>query len=59
MAWFADNIGTILTAVLLLTVVALILRKMIRDRRQGKHSCGCGCEQCASRGMCGKDQPGK
>ncbi len=59
MAWLAENIGTILVSLVLIVIVALIIRKMIRDRRQGKRSCSCGCEGCASRGMCQREKPGK
>lgn len=50
--------ATILVAALLLAAVALIVRKLVRDRRQGKSSCGCGCEHCASAGLChGQHRP--
>ena len=52
MAWFADNLGTILLSAVLIVIVALIIRKQIRDRLSGRTSCGCGCENCASRGLC-------
>lgn len=52
MAWLADNAATIALSAVLIVIVALIIRKMILDRRSGQTSCGCGCENCASRGMC-------
>ena len=33
-------------------VVVLIAAKLIRDRRAHKGGCGCGCEGCASAGLC-------
>ena len=38
--WIADNAGTILVALALAGVVAAILVRLRRDRRQGKSSCG-------------------
>ena len=52
MAWLTDNLATIVVSLILIAIVALIIRKQIRDRLSGKSSCGCGCENCASRGMC-------
>ena len=53
------NGGTILVAALLLAVVFLIVCSIIKDRKRGKSSCGCGggCGHCASSGIChGKGQ---
>ena len=57
MAWLTDNMGTIVVAAILAIIVALILRKMIRDRRAGRRSCSCGCEGCPGSATCGK-RPG-
>ena len=57
MAWLTDNIGTIVVAAILVIIVALILRKMIRDRRAGRRNCSCGCEGCPGSASCGK-RPG-
>ncbi len=42
-----QNAGSIAVGVMLLAVVAVIVIKMIRDKRAGKSSCGCGCEHCS------------
>lgn len=42
----AFNLPTLAVAAVLAGIVALILRKMIRDRRAGKNSCGCGGGKC-------------
>ena len=47
--------STILVGIVLAGIVALIIAKMIRDRKKGKRSCGCGCENCPSAGMCHKN----
>ena len=46
--WIKLNIGTIAVALILAAAVALIIRKMVRDKKSGKScsSCGCSCEGC-------------
>ena len=53
--WFSDNLGTILISLGLLAVVALIIRSQIRQKKQGKSSCGCNCAHCAMSGSCHKE----
>ena len=50
--WFAENRGTIIVFLIVAFCVALVIRKLVRDRRKGKLSCGCGCANCAMHGMC-------
>ena len=38
--------GTVLVLAVLLVVVGLIVRGMVRDRKQGKSSWGGGCASC-------------
>ncbi len=52
MGWFTENLGTIVVSLVLIAIVALIVGKMIRDKKKGKSSCGCGCANCAMRGSC-------
>ncbi len=51
-AWIAENIGTILITAALVLIVALIARKLIKDKKKGKSSCGCNCAHCAMAGSC-------
>lgn len=46
--FLANNGGTILVAVILAVLVVLVARYMIRQKKQGVSSCGCGCEHCSS-----------
>lgn len=44
--------GTVITAAVLAGIVALIVRSMIRDKKNGKSlQCGCDCKHCS--GHCG------
>ncbi len=45
-------IATIIISVLLIAVVALIIAKLIKDKKSGKGGCGCGCENCAMSKIC-------
>jgi hypothetical protein len=52
-----QNLGTILITLLLVLMVAGIIHTLIKDKKQGKSSCGCGsgCSGCPSQGMCHPD----
>ena len=52
-SWLAANLATILVGLLLLVCVALVIRKLIRDRRAGRHACGCDCGGCSGCAMHG------
>ena len=52
LAWITENIGTILISAVLLLVVVLIIRKLVKDKKKGKSSCGCNCAHCAMAGSC-------
>ena len=56
LSWLTENLGTIIVSLILIAVVALIIVKMAKDRKNGKStgSCGCGCEHCAMHGKCHK-----
>ncbi len=50
--WLQNNIGTVVVCAVLVLIFAAIAVKMIKDRKQGKPSCGCGCAGCAIQGKC-------
>lgn len=50
--WIAENWASIAVGAALAALVAAIIVKMIRDRRAGKSSCGCGCASCPMSGSC-------
>lgn len=55
LAWLMENWGTLLICAILVVVVAAILVSMKRNKKQGKSSCGCGCQNCPMSGSCGRD----
>lgn len=57
MADFIMKYGsTIIICLVLAAIVVAIIAKLRRDRKKGKHSCGCGCENCTSSGICHSDK---
>ena len=55
--WLSENIGTIAVSLVLILIVALIIRGMIRENKQGKSSCGCKCSHCPMGASCRKNLP--
>ncbi|MBS6956460.1 MAG: FeoB-associated Cys-rich membrane protein [Enterocloster asparagiformis] len=53
MAFLMENISTIIIALILAGMVYAVIRKMIRDKKEGK-GCGCsgGCAGCGGASMC-------
>ncbi|MBO4419774.1 MAG: FeoB-associated Cys-rich membrane protein [Oscillospiraceae bacterium] len=59
LSWLQANLGSIVVVLVLLGVVALIVRRLILDKKAGKHicggscgSCGGGCSGCPMQGQC-------
>lgn len=52
LAWLSENIATVIICAVLIAIVAAIIVKMIKDKKQGKSSCGCGCADCPMGGSC-------
>lgn len=46
--WIKANIYTIIGCIVILTIVALIIRKLITDKKHGKSTCGCDCSHCSA-----------
>ncbi len=53
MAWFLENLGTIVVALIVFGVCALIVRKIMKDKKSGKSpTCNCGCGGCGMKDIC-------
>ena len=46
--------GNLIIILILAAIVAGITVKMVKDKKSGKSSCGCGCASCALRYECHK-----
>ena len=55
LTWLMENMATIIISAVLVLVVAAIIVSMVRSKRKGKSSCGCGC--CAMNGACHPAKP--
>lgn len=52
LTWLCENAATILICAVLIAVVAAIIVSMVRRRKKGASSCGCGCSHCAMNDSC-------
>ena len=50
--FFISDIGTIIVSLILLIIVGFAVRSLISNKKNGKSSCGCGCANCPSAGIC-------
>lgn len=50
--WIYENIATIIICVILIAAVTASIATLVRDRRRGKSSCGCGCADCPMSSSC-------
>lgn len=49
---FTGNVANVVITAVLIIVVAAVIAGMLRSKRKGKSSCGCGCAGCAVEGAC-------
>ena len=47
-----NNLATIIISLALILVIILIVRSIIKDKKNGKSSCGANCACCALRDKC-------
>ena len=46
LSWLQANIGSIVVVLVLVAVIALIIRRLILDKKEGRHICGGSCGSC-------------
>lgn len=54
---FAKHIPWILIAFSFAALLVLIAYRLVKAKKSGKSSCGCGCSQCAMRDVCHAQKP--
>ena len=59
LTWISQNIGTLIVILVLAAAVTAVVVKIVKDKRQGKSSCGHNCAHCAMAGMCHEVQKKK
>ncbi|MGN1408960.1 MAG: FeoB-associated Cys-rich membrane protein [Eubacteriales bacterium] len=52
LTWISENIANIIICAVLIAIVAGIIVNMVRNKKNGKSSCGCGCSTCQLNGSC-------
>jgi hypothetical protein len=52
--FLAANLGNIIVSAILILMVALVIVSLVRKKKKGQTTCGCGCEKCPSAGICHK-----
>ena len=52
MTWLFHPISTIVLCIVLIAAVAAIVAHLVKNKRRGKSSCGCGCQSCAMAEIC-------
>ncbi|MCR5484940.1 MAG: FeoB-associated Cys-rich membrane protein [Clostridiales bacterium] len=51
-SWITSNLVTILISIAIILLVAGIIIKLRKDKKNGKSSCSCNCAQCPMGGSC-------
>ena len=49
-----NHAGTIIVTLILIGAVAAAVFRLVRDKKQGKSTCGCNCGCCPMAGSCHK-----
>lgn len=50
--WIMENMATIIISAVLIIVVAAVIAGMVRGKKKGNSSCGCGCAGCLKNSSC-------
>lgn len=50
--FISSNLSTIIVGAILCGVVALVIRKIVKDKKNNVSSCGCGCSNCSASAFC-------
>lgn len=54
MNWLSANWATLVVGLLVAAVIAAVILKMIRDKKNHKSFCGCSCSGCPGASYCHK-----
>lgn len=58
LTWIMENMATIIISLGLIAVVAAVIAGMIRSKKKGKTTCGCGCSSCPAGSCCSLNSGG-
>ena len=54
--WLGQNGATIVVGAIVFGIIAMIIYKMIKDKKSGKKGCSCGCGGCSMKEICHKEK---
>ena len=54
-SFLTENLATIIISSILILIVYAIVAQQIKNKKNGKTSCGCGCSGCAMSSICHKN----
>lgn len=57
--WLCANWPSLLVGAAVLALVVLAVIRIVRDKKKGRSSCGCGCAGCPMSGSCHSANKGK
>lgn len=52
--FLTENLATIIISGILILICSAIIAQQIKNKKNGKTSCGCGCSGCAMSSICHK-----
>ena len=52
MTWIMENLGTMVTLLIVIAITGSIIITMVKNTKKGKSSCGCKCSSCPMGGTC-------
>lgn len=50
--YISQNLANIITGTIILAAITAAVAKIIKDKKNHKSSCACGCANCPSAGRC-------
>jgi len=53
-SFLTENLATIVISGILILICYAIIAQQIKNKKNGKSSCGCGCSGCAMSSICHK-----
>ncbi len=51
-AWLQNNVATLIISAVIIVIVCAVILGMVKNKKKGRTSCGCGCAGCAMNGAC-------
>ena len=53
-SWIAENVAAFIVVIAVAALLALAVAALLRDKKKGRHACGCDCAHCKYCDACKK-----